>query len=40
MFQWCRRTALATANGRAGCGEPPRAIAHIRVLFSDLVKGG
>jgi hypothetical protein len=23
-----------------GCGEPPRAIAHIRVLFSDLVKGG
>jgi hypothetical protein len=27
-------------SNRAGCGEPPRAIAHIGVLFSDLVDRG
>jgi hypothetical protein len=29
-----------TTNGRAGCGEPPRAIAHIGFPLSGIVAGG
>jgi hypothetical protein len=36
MFQG-RIAASRRPGGRAGCGEPPRAITHIGCLFSVLV---
>jgi hypothetical protein len=35
--KWSRRSRPRRPRGRAGCGEAPRAIAHIGCLFSVLV---